>query len=249
MLREEEPVRGLVLFDIDGTLLKAGDPAHQAAFIYALRRTYCLPATLDGMALAGMLDSQIARAALAIHGLTNGDIDARLAEMAVVMGEHYAEAVAREGRVDRLLPGAVVLAEHLRDDGFALGVLTGNVEAVARVKLAAAGVDALFPIGAYGDVAHERRHLIAAALVAARYHYDAAFTTSQTVLVGDTPRDIEAAKSGGARVVAVATGQFRVEELAAHAPDYVFANLVAMQAVLAAIHGLVEPASRSPGTG
>jgi phosphoglycolate phosphatase len=240
LLSEEEPVRGLVLFDIDGTLLKAGDAAHQAAFIHALQRTYNLPATLNGVALAGMLDSQIARAALAVHGLTAADVDARLAEMAVVMGAHFAGVVAREGRADRLLPGAVRLAEQLRDDGFALGVLTGNVEAVARAKLAAAGIDVLFPIGAYGDAAHERGQLIAAALMAAQRHYDVRFTAGQTVLVGDTPRDIEAAKSGGARVIAVATGQFSVEELATHAPDYVFPDLVAAQAVVASIRSLVE---------
>lgn len=234
-------MRGLVLFDIDGTLLRAGDPAHKAAFVTALQQVYGYPATLDGVPLAGMLDSQIARLALASHGLAASDVDARLVEAAALMGEAYAAAVSVGSRVHHLLPGTVALAEHLRDAGFALGVLTGNVRAVARAKLAAAGIDTLLPIGAYGDTAQERAHLVEMALLDAELHYKTVFPLERTVLIGDTPRDIEAARAGGVRVVAVATGQSTVEQLAACSPDAVFPDLASTQAVLATIQELVQP--------
>lgn len=235
-------MRGLVLFDIDGTLLRAGDPAHKAAFVTALRHIYGCPAMLDGVPLAGMLDSQIARLALGRHGLTEGDVDARLVEAVVLMGEAYAAAVSSGSRVHRLLPGTVALLEHLRDAGFALGVLTGNVQPVARAKLAAAGIDTLLPVGAYGDTAHERSQLVEMALLDADRHYGTAFPLERTVLIGDTPRDIEAARAGGVRVIAVATGQSSAERLAACSPDAVFPDLTATQAILTAIQNLVEPA-------
>lgn len=240
-------MRGLVFFDIDGTLLRAGDPAHAEAFVHAMREVYGLPATLDGVPLAGMLDSQIARLALARHGLTQEAIDERLAEMVARMGERYAAAVARESRIERLLPGVVPLAERLRERGFGLGVLTGNVRGVARAKLAAAGIEDLFPCGAYGDEARERGHLVEAALRDAERRYGVALTPARTVLVGDTPRDIEAARLGGAHVVAVATGRFGVEDLAAHDPDAVFPDLSDTEAVVAAIERLTGDAEVGRG--
>lgn len=232
-------MHGLVLFDIDGTLLRAGDRDHQAAFVFAMQQVYGHPATLDGVPLAGMLDSQIARLALTRHGLSDEAIDARLADMIALMGEHYAAAVAAESRVERVLPGVVETAHCLRQEGFALGVLTGNARTVARVKLAAAAIADLFPAGAYGDTARERGHLVGAGLEDAWHHYGRRFQPGQTVLVGDTPRDIAAARAGGALVVAVATGRYSVEDLAAHAPDAVFPDLRDSRAVAAAVREMV----------
>lgn len=241
-------MRGLILFDIDGTLLRAGDRDHQAAFVEAMQQVYGLPATLEGVPLAGMLDSQIARLALTRHGLTDAQIDLQLAEMIAVMGERYAAVVARASRIERLLPGVVAVAERLRDAGFALGVLTGNAGAVARVKLEAAGIDGLFPIGAYGDSARERGHLVEAGLLAAKRHFGVSFGSRRTLLVGDTPRDIEAARAGDALVVAVATGRYSVEELAAHEPDAVLPDLGGVDTAVATIERLI-PADSAPTDG
>ncbi|HET9016689.1 MAG TPA: HAD family hydrolase [Thermomicrobiaceae bacterium] len=237
-------MRGLVLFDIDGTLLRPGDRDHHAAFVYAMQQVYGLPATLDGVPLAGMLDSQIARLALARHGLPESAIDAQLAEMIAMMGEHYAATVARRSRLERVLPGVPAVAAGLRDDHFALGVLTGNAERIARVKLEAAELDGFFPVGAYGDVARERGHLVESGLAAAERHFGVAFRPEQTVLVGDTPRDIVAARDGGTRVLAVATGRYGVEELADHAPDAVLPDLGDPPRVLAVIEELAAPRQR-----
>ncbi len=231
-------MRGLILFDIDGTLLQAGDRDHQRAFVSAMKQVYGLPATLDGVPLAGMLDSQIARLALSRHGLSDDEIDAGLARMIETMGEHYAEAIAEQSRVERVLPGVVEVAQRLQTATFALGVLTGNARSVAHVKLAAAGIVQYFAFGAFGDSARERGHLVEVAWSEAETRYGVSFAPRQTLLIGDTPRDIEAAHANQARVIAVATGRFSVDVLSEHEPDAVFPDLSDVDAVLATIESL-----------
>ncbi|MGA7670846.1 MAG: HAD family hydrolase [Nitrolancea sp.] len=231
-------MRGLILFDIDGTLLQAGDRDHQRAFVSAMKQVYDRPATLDGVPLAGMLDSQIARLALSRQGLTDDEIDADLEKMIETMGEHYAEAIAEQSRIERVLPGVVEIAERLRGASYALGVLTGNARSVARVKLTASGIQQYFPFGAFGDSARERGHLVEVAWHEAESRYGVRFAANQTLLLGDTPRDIEAAKANDARVIAVATGRFSVDDLREHEPDVVFANLSDVDEVVSAIERL-----------
>lgn len=233
-------MRGLILFDIDGTLLQAGDKDHQIAFVTAMKQVYGLPATLDGVPLAGMLDSQIARLALSRHGLSDAEIDADLARMIDAMGEHYAEALAEQSRIERRLPGVIEIAERLQAENFALGVLTGNARSVARVKLSSSGILDYFPVGAFGDSARERGHLVQAAWDAAEAHYGLSFAPGQTVLIGDTPRDIAAARDNQARVVAVATGRFSLDDLSAHHPDALFPDLRDTNAIARAIAEMVE---------
>lgn len=232
-------MRGLILFDIDGTLLQAGDKDHQIAFVTAMKQVYGLPATLDGVPLAGMLDSQIARLALSRHGLSDAEIDADLATMINAMGEHYAEAIAEQSRIERRLPGVIEIVERLRAENFALGVLTGNARSVAHVKLASADILGYFPVGAFGDSARERGHLVQMAWDAAEAHFGFSFAPGQTVLVGDTPRDIAAARDNSAKVVAVATGRYTVEDLAAHHPDALFPDLRDTDAIAHAIEEMV----------
>lgn len=228
-------MRGLILFDIDGTLLQAGDQDHQMAFVSAMKQVYGLPATLDGVPLAGMLDSQIARLALSRHGLSDDEINADLSKMVETMGEHYAEAIAEQSRIERVLPGVVEVAQRLHAERYALGVLTGNARSVAHVKLAAAGILKFFEFGAFGDTARERGHLVQVAWTEAEARHGISFAPRQTVLIGDTPRDIEAARTNQARVLAVATGRFSIDDLRAHDPDAVFADLSHVDSVLSTI--------------
>jgi phosphoglycolate phosphatase len=218
-------MRGLILFDIDGTIVRPGDHVHQLAFVRALQEVFEVPVTLDGVPLSGMLDSQIARMALHPYGVDEERVSAGLVEMMAAMGRHYREMIATEERRTWLLPGVVELAESLRADGFALGVLTGNATPVARAKLEAAGVASLFPIGAYGDSARVRGDLVPVALERARDRYRIEFATRQTLLIGDTPRDIEAARHAGAGAFSVATGRYSMPALQEHEPDILLPDL------------------------
>lgn len=227
--------RGLVLFDIDGTILVPGDRHHAAAFTHAFEQVYGHPVTLDGVPLAGMLDAQIARILFERHGLDIAESAARLDEMMAAMGDRYVAAIAGGSLRERLLPGVTeaVLAAH--QHGWAVGSLTGNGQAVGEAKLRAAGLGMLITFGAWGDRAVDRGHLVEEAIAEAEQSTGARYTSDETVLVGDTPADIAAARLGGARVVAVATGRFDLPALARHQPDALLDDLSDTAAFVAAV--------------
>lgn len=232
--------RGLVLFDIDGTILIAGDRHHGAAFTHAFEQVYGRPVTLDGVPLAGMLDAQIARILFERHGLDTAEAGARLEEMMAAMGRRYSEAIAGQSLRERLLPGvteAVLAAHH---HGWAVGALTGNGRAVGEAKLRAAGLGMLITFGAWGDRAVERGHLVDEAIAAAERATGARYAPAETTLIGDTPADIAAARLGGARVVAVATGRFDRPALAKHQPDALLEDLSDTAAFVAAVSGSLD---------
>jgi phosphoglycolate phosphatase len=234
-------VTGIALFDVDGTIIRAGDPAHRAAFDAALARVYGVPATLDGIPLGGMIDRAIARLALAPHGLGADVVDAGLADLVDAMGAGYRAAVGAGERRSWLLPGVEEAAMRLRAAGVTTGVLTGGARPVVEAKLAAAGVDALFPGGAYGDQADERAALVPLAVA------DLGGTPgTPVVVVGDTPLDVEAAHAAGVPCLGVATGRWSADELVACGADAVVPDLADPAAVPAALRLLRTQRRGSP---
>lgn len=227
----------LILFDIDGTLLKPGDKAHQQALLDAVEDVYGVRSSLEGVPLGGMLDSQIIRLALEAEAVPNQEIRDGLAPAMQRMGERYVELLGNDERKSWLLPGVVELIDRMAPD-FTLSVLTGNASGVARTKLTAAGIAGYFQTGAFGDSADHRHELVPIAVELVRQHTGEAPLPGQVLLVGDTPRDIEAAKASGCRVLAVATGRYGVDELADHEPDLVFPTLGDVDQVYAAVREL-----------
>jgi phosphoglycolate phosphatase len=215
----------LVLFDIDGTLLRAGDPAHQRALVEAFEEVYGIQVTLDGVPLAGMLDANIVRTLFEINS-----IDARIAselldQMMMTMGARYQRAILDIDLNERLLPGVGAAIDACSVRSWGTGVLTGNARSVAYAKLERVGLAELLVTGAFGDTATERSHLVEVAIAAAREASGVVYGTARTVLVGDTPHDIQAARASGSKVVAVATGRFDVHTLAQYEPDAVMPDL------------------------
>lgn len=231
----------LILFDIDGTLLRPGDPLHAWALLEAFRRTYELEPELDGVPLAGMLDAQITRLLLSKHPVDHERAELRIAEMMALMGELYEQAMHGQTLHERLLPGVPEAVDAVSERGWAMGVLTGNARSVAGVKLHAAGLGKLFEIGAFGDSALERGHLVELAHDEGERVTGRRFPPAATVLVGDTPRDIDAARHARARTLAVATGRYTVGELAEHHPDALLTDLADSAAVLRALEQALAP--------
>jgi phosphoglycolate phosphatase len=227
----------LVLFDIDGTLLWS-DGAGRRAMEGALAHTFG-SAGDPRYRYDGKTDLQIARELMRAEGHGDDAIDARL--HAVLDG--YLERLRREldagARHVRLLPGVPELLDALepRPD-VVLGLLTGNVASGAEAKLTAAGLDfRRFRVNAFGSD-HEHRPLLpAVAQRRARELLGHDFGGGDVVVIGDTPADVECARSIGARTVAVATGRYTVGELAAHDPSAVLQDLSDTDAALAAILG------------
>jgi phosphoglycolate phosphatase-like HAD superfamily hydrolase len=205
----------LVLWDIDGTLLSshgAGTRAMDAAF----EECFGVRGAFDGVSMAGATDAWIFRQAHEKHALPQ-PLGVALFRFASAYHRLLPGILAR-GRVT-LKPGFPDVLETLsRWTGLAQGLLTGNFEDGARAKLGAAGIDRFFSTGAYGSDHEDRNELLSHALRRFRERGDR-FRPDQTVVVGDTPKDIACARAGGAKAVAVATGGHRLEDLESHGPD------------------------------
>jgi phosphoglycolate phosphatase len=224
----------LILFDVDGTLLTASG-AGRRALEQALRDIYGTAGPIDRYDFRGATDPQIIRDLLSQAGVSEAAIEAR---EAVVYARYAAllESEVGDGRWVRLHPGIRELVEVLaaRDD-VVVGLLTGNIEAGARIKLRPTGLWPRFRLGAYGSDHADRTRLPSVAAGRAEQLVGRVFRGADTVIVGDTPRDIGCARAFGARAIAVATGWHSMEDLVAHRPDHVFADFSTPEPALAAM--------------
>jgi phosphoglycolate phosphatase-like HAD superfamily hydrolase len=226
----------LVLFDIDGTLLTASG-AGRRALDQALRDVYGTAGPIDAYDFRGGTDPQIIRDLLRHAGMGEEAIAA--GEMAVYRRyEMLLDVEIGDGRGVSLYPGVRDLVETLatRDD-VVVGLLTGNIEAGARIKLRPTGLWPHFRLGAYGSDDADRTRLPRVAAGRAEQLVGRVFRGPDTVIIGDTPRDIGCARAFGARAIAVATGWHSLEELDAHRPDHVFVDFSDRELALAAVVG------------
>jgi phosphoglycolate phosphatase-like HAD superfamily hydrolase len=233
-------MRRLVLWDIDGTLVQAGEVGRDIfaeAFQAVLGRAPD-QVTARALAMAGRTDPEIALEFLAAHEVAEGERHLPAFSEALVSALAAKAALIRER--GRALPGArEVLAALGRADGVVQSLLTGNVQPNALLKLASFDLDGYldFEVGGFGSDHHHRPSLVQVARDKAGRKYGTAFEGTATVLVGDTPLDVTAGRAGGARVVAVATGPYRVDELRTTEADAVLPDLRDTRAALAAILG------------
>ena len=228
-------MRHLVLLDIDGTILHSSG-AGRAAMEAALTATFGSPGDA-AVRYDGKTDRQIVREAMRGAGFSDADIDARMDQ---AIGRYVAglpEQLRDPARGVGLYPGVAALidAVHAHPDTV-LGLLTGNVEPGARLKLASVGLDfSMFRVNAFGSDSEIRSELPAIAHGRMLTAFGVALRGRDVVVIGDTPADIDCGRALGARAIAVATGSYSVEELAAHDPYAVFADLGDTAAVMATI--------------
>lgn len=206
----------LLLFDIDGTLVLRGSAAHRDALFAALKEVHGLddPGAVRAIDPAGRTDGEIARAILLRHDIPAEQIDARALDVRHACARAYAELCP--GDLSSLVaPGVVDLLEALSDrDEIRLSLLTGNFEAVARLKLRRAGIGDYFEPeqGAFGSDGEDRAGLPAIARRRAG-SAGAPHPREKTMVIGDTPLDIACARADDVRCLAVATGPFGVADL------------------------------------
>ncbi len=192
---------------------------------------------------AGRTDYEIALDLLSRSGIEphDGLLERFGIELERAMARRGGELRAR----GRAYPGARDCLERLgREPGVVQSLLTGNIAANAQVKLGAFGLDILVDlgIGAYGSDHRRRGRLVGVALQKCERKHGTKLAPNDVVLVGDTPLDVAAAREGGARAVAVATGPFDAAELAAAGADAVLADLRDTEAVVEAVLANGEPA-------
>jgi len=206
----------LLLFDIDGTLVGAAADAHREALHAALLEVHGIDArsVRHSISPAGRTDGEIARALLLGAGVSARQIDERALDVREACCEAYARLCPPD-LADRVLPGIVELLQWLSERGDCrLSLVTGNFECVARLKLARAGVGRYFPRGqgAFGSDSEDRAGLPPLARRRAGTAADP-YPRDQTIVIGDTPRDIACAHADRVRCVAVATGPYPPDEL------------------------------------
>ncbi len=211
----------LLLFDIDGTLVHVRGVGREAVE-GALARVCGRPVATDGVVFSGKTDPQIMREVLAASGCAASPA---LVADALAAYVEAASAALRPAHVERL-PGVAALVEALaaRAD-VQLGLLTGNVEAMAYRKLEAAGLARYFPFGAFGSDHADRACLPPVAVRRARTHTGRTFAGADVVIIGDTEHDIRCGRGIGAASVAVCTGRYARADLAPHAPDLLVDDL------------------------
>lgn len=224
----------LILFDIDGTLLSTGGAAG-GPFRHALERVFGTSGPRSGYSFAGRTDPQIARELLALGGVPREVADEKLDQVWEIYLAGLREAL-RE-RAVTVLPGVrELLAELEADPAVILGLLTGNLREGARLKLEAGGLAfARFQVGAFGSDHADRPELPAVAIRRAEERFGHRFSGKAVVIIGDTPLDIACGEHLGVRTIAVATGNYRPDELAACGPDRVFETLEDLEEVRRAI--------------
>ena len=226
----------LILFDIDGTLLSAAGAAG-GPFRSALLRVFGTSGPRSGYSFAGRTDPQIARDLLALGGIPREVADEKLELVWEIYLAGLRETL-REREVT-VLPGVRELLDELEaEPTVILGLLTGNLREGARLKLEAAGLGfERFRVGAFGSDHADRPELPAVAIRRAEERFGHRFSGKSVVIIGDTPLDIACGEHLGVRTIAVATGNYRSEELAACGPDHVFESLEDREAVRRAIWG------------
>jgi phosphoglycolate phosphatase-like HAD superfamily hydrolase len=208
------------LFDIDGTLLECRDAVHYFAFCDALQSLAGRPLNLDGVTAHGNTDIGILRDALKLANVPEEAWRGRIAETRAAMcrqvEEHKNELCATA------LPDVTVILNHLRSRGAILGVATGNLEVIGKLKLQHCGLLSYIVFGGYSDDYEYRNDVFRGALDQAR---SLAGTDAAVCVVGDTPADIEAAHANELDVIAVATGIYPFDRLALEKPEWCLHSL------------------------
>lgn len=211
----------MILFDIDGTLIDSGGAGSRSLDL-AFKEIFGIDGAFDGIEMAGKTDPQILREAFSLHGIDGSDD--------VMPSFFQTYTVFLRDCVNNprghVKPGvANALADLSEKEDVVLGLLTGNIEEGARIKLQRYGLYSYFSMGVFGSDSEDRNDLLPIAVAklfresAVRVKYECC------VVIGDTPRDIDCARRHGALAFGVATGPYPVEALADAGADVVFTDL------------------------
>ena len=214
--------RALVLFDIDGTLVRRAGPHHREALVEGVRRVTGLETTTDGIPVQGMLDPDIVTVMMRMAGAKRAAIREAMPAVLKAAERYYLRVCPV--LVGKHCPGVEPILQKLARRGILLGLVTGNLTRIGWRKLQRAGLRDYFQFGAFGEMARTRGGLARIAIRHARTHGWISRNTPVS-LIGDAPPDIVAARENGIRAISVQTGITPLEELRALRPDIFLKDL------------------------
>ncbi len=219
------------LFDIDGTLLRSRDRVHFDSVASSVHRVTGFEITLAGVLLHGSTDTAILREACNQAGIPATVLEERYDAILEAMRNCVVE---RRNELDpELMPGVEDVLRHLAQKGALLGVASGNLEAIGWIKIEKAGLREWFRFGGFSDHFPIRAELIGqAARKAGELAGCERRAEAKICVVGDTPRDIEAARANFLPVIAVATGKYSFDELQACQPEACVSSLADLLATV-----------------
>jgi phosphoglycolate phosphatase-like HAD superfamily hydrolase len=211
----------LILFDIDRTLI-FNSKAHHKAFSEAFKKVYGVDTSIEIINHHGMTDQQIIIEVLKKNGLRAKEIKPKIKECMKVMVDSFNEFIENEKIVS--LDGIQNLLDALNKNGFLMGLVTGNLEDIARGKLKKAGINHYFKVGGFGSDDIKRVNLVKLAIKRAEKNFS--FKSNNNVfLIGDAPQDMKAGKEARVKTIGVTTGIYSKEQLKNAGADFVVANL------------------------
>lgn len=222
MPRKVQPAPALVLFDIDGTLIRRAGSHHKDCLVDAIQRVSGYNVAIDGVPTAGMLDRDIAASMMRASGATAAEIKAAMPE--VVRRAQLLYARRCPSLESKLCPGVQPALGRLRDAGVLLGLVTGNFSRIGWKKMEQAGLREYFRFGAFAEMGTTRAGLVKVARQQARASGWIA-PNAPVTLIGDHPNDVLAARLNRIRSIAVATGVIDRSALEAAGPDILLRDL------------------------
>jgi phosphoglycolate phosphatase-like HAD superfamily hydrolase len=205
----------LVLFDIDGTLIRRAGPHHREALVEAIRRTAHVETTTDGVPVAGMLDRDILTSMMLSAGMSRAAIQRVMPEVVARAQSIYVRRAPDIAK--KVCPGVRSLLRRLTARDVVIGLVTGNLSRIGWRKMERAGLRPYFRFGAFAEMARDRAGLVRVAIRRARRERWIGRESAIT-LIGDHPNDVLAAQANQIRSVAVGTGIVSLEELQSHSP-------------------------------
>jgi len=219
-------LRSLVLFDIDGTLVRRAGPQHRLALIEGIRLVTGVETITDGIPVHGMLDPDILTLMMRAAGIPDPVIESHLPGIFEAAQDIY-DATVPPDLTKAVCPGVPALLSHLHDTGVTLALVTGNLTRIGWRKIERAGIRDYFRFGGFGEMAKTRGGLARLAIEQARSE-GLIDSESRIALIGDAPQDIIAAKENGIRSIAVRTGVTPEGEREACYPDHLLDDLTCL---------------------
>ncbi len=211
-----------ILFDVDSTLISTGG-ASDRAWHRAFLELHGVEVNIPDFTGKGVPDPAVGRASF--RGAIGREPTAEEMAALMMLRQRYLAEEVETSPGYRVMPGVPELLDRLSAAGRLIGLVTGNTEPAAHIKLARAGLNHYFAFGGYGSDADERVDVCRKALDRAARVAGEGFDRAGSVAVGDTPLDVEAGHGAGIRVTAVATGEYGVDQLRAAGADWVVETL------------------------
>jgi len=205
-----------ILFDIDGTLIDSGEAGSRSLNL-SFKELFSIVNAFHGISMAGKTDTEIIKEGMLKHRIS---VNGNLHVVICTYLKHLRKEIDNARR--RMKPGISDLLEKLSSTkDIHLGLLTGNIEPGARIKLEPFDLNKYFPTGAFGSDDEDRNKLLPFALKRFEERYQRRIGVDECIIIGDTPRDVQCARIYGAVCIGVATGPYSIDELRESGTDYV----------------------------